>query len=223
MKNAGIWVDGDYIWWAFPRINLSALKTLLLAGRTFAFGFWFQAYAGDEDLNRKQGFFRVLQGLGFTVYPVPLKTNADGKKKSRVDAFLSAEISRRLLAEELGNEIWTDTFILVSGDADFEPILRLAKERGRRIEVAHGQGLSPELKALADRLIDLENFRKELLRDEGEPKPIPNLIEWIKLQIKAAEKIWEIQLYPQDQKFHPAVDLILNRDVPSSLPDRGAS
>jgi uncharacterized LabA/DUF88 family protein len=216
MERIGILVDGDYLWWAFPRINLSALKTLLLAGRTFAFGFWFQTYAGDEDLNRKQGFFRVLQALGFTVYPVPLKTNADGKKKSRVDAFLSAEISRRLLAEELGNQIWTDTFILVSGDADFEPILRLAKERGRRIEIAHGQGLSPELKALADRLIDLEDFKKELLRDEGEPKPIPNVIEWIKLQIKAAEKIWEIQLYPPDQKFHPA-------DLPSSLPDRGAS
>jgi uncharacterized LabA/DUF88 family protein len=199
MERVGIFVDGDYLYRAFPRVNAAALKGLLVAGRTFAFGLWFQAYAGEEDLSRKQGFFRVLQGLGFTVYPVPLKTNADGKKKSRVDAFLSAEVSRRLLAEELGNDPRTDTFILVSGDSDYEPVLRLAKERNRRIEVAHKQGLSAELRALADQIIDLSAYEDELSREAGEPKAsLPkNLVESVTLRVTVAGEVVEIPLYPR--------------------------
>jgi len=197
MERVGIFVDGDYLYRAFPRVNAAGLKEILLAGRVFAFGLWFQAYADQDDLNRKQGFFRFLQGLGFTVHPVPLKTNAEGKRKSRVDAFLAAEVSRRLLAEELGNDLRTDTFILVSGDSDYEPVLRLAKERGRRIEVAHKQGLSAELRALADHTIDLSAYEEELSREAAEPKTaLPEgLVESVTLRISVAGKVLEIPLY----------------------------
>jgi len=197
MERVGIFVDGDYLYWAFPRVDVAALRNILVADRFLAFGFWFQAYADQEDLNRKQGFFRFLQGLGFTVCPVPLKTNAEGKKKSRVDAFLAAELSRRLLAEELGNAPRTDTFVLVSGDSDYEPILRLAKERNRRIEVAHKQGLSMELRALADRTIDLHVYEEELSRELSGPKTGPQEIpvEAVILKIQAAGKVLEIPIF----------------------------
>lgn len=197
IERVAIFVDGDYLYRAFPRVDVGALKNILTAGRSFALGLWFLAYTDHDDLTKKQNFFRVLQSFGFEVHPIPLKVNSNGKKKSRVDAFLMAELSRRLLAEELGLQPCTDTFILVSGDSDYEPILRLVKERGRRVEVAYKQGLSAELSGLADHIFDLNAYQDQLARELPAPKPAAQEteVDWVGLKLVLGGKVLEIPLY----------------------------
>lgn len=154
-ERVAIFVDGDYVTAAF-RVDARALFQEVAQGRPANLAVWRASYTDEADRARKAKFFQALEHSGFVVGPVARKPNGNGSYKSRLDAFLMADMFQRLLAEELGQAPLTPTWILVSGDSDFEPVLRLLKERGRRVEVAHLQGLSKELREVADALIDLQ-------------------------------------------------------------------
>lgn len=154
-ERVAIFVDGDNVTAAF-RVDARALLQELAQGRPVSLAVWRASYTDDADRARKAKFFQALAHSGFEVRPVARKPNGNGSYKSRLDAFLMADMFEHLLAEELGQVAPTPTWILVSGDSDFEPLLRLLKERGRRVEVAYLQGLSKELREVADALIDLQ-------------------------------------------------------------------
>lgn len=168
-ERVAIFVDGDNVTAAF-RVDARALLQELARGRPVSLAVWRVSYTDEADRARKEKFFQALAHSGFDVRPVARKPNGNGSYKSRLDAFLMADMFQRLLAEELGQVAPTPTWILASGDSDFEPVLRLLKEHGRRVEVAHLQGLSKELREVADALIDLQGAQGVV---ERKPHPEP--------------------------------------------------
>lgn len=162
------------------RLNFRKLRDFLAAGRKVGLAQWFDSYKDSAERERKERLYLALTLSGFTVRALPLRNGH--KLKSRVDPYLQAEISERLLLEDRGEEPFTHTFILVSGDSDFYPIIQLLKRHGRRVEVAYlGNTLSRELKSAADRLIDLGEHLEELVFNgsaDGKRKVLRGIHSW---------------------------------------------
>jgi len=156
------------------RLDFRKLRDLLAAGRPVNLSQWFDSYKDGAERERKARLYLALTLSGFTVRALPLRNGH--KLKSRIDHHLQAEISDRLLLEDRGEEPYTHTFILASGDSDFYPIVELLKRHGRRVEIAYlGDTLSYELRTAADRLIDLGEHLEELAFTSSGRRPQPQL------------------------------------------------
>lgn len=168
-ERVALFVDGENLIPRFGmnpgfRLHFGRLRDLLAADRSVNLARWFDSYKDNGERERKERLYLALSLSGFTVRALPLRNGY--KLKSRIDPYLQAEISERLLLEEGGEEPYTHTFILASGDSDFYPIIDLLKRHGRRVEVAYlGNTLSHELRAAADRLIDLREHLGEIAFD----------------------------------------------------------
>lgn len=165
-ERVAIFIDGENLIPRFGaksgfRLHFNKLRAFLAAGRRVNLARWFDSFKDEAERTRKARLYLALHLSGFTVRSLPLKNGY--KLKSRIDPYLQAEISERLLREERGEEPYTHTFILASGDSDFYPIVELLKRHGRRVEVAYlGNTLSHELRTAADRLLNLGEYLEEL-------------------------------------------------------------
>jgi uncharacterized LabA/DUF88 family protein len=111
-----------------------------------------------EDINvsmESQRFTEPFVNQGYRIVAKPLKKFSDGTVKANVDIEMTIEILEML--ERL------DVLCLVSGDGDFEPLVRTAQAKGVKVEVVSvGQATAMALKRASDKFIDLANILNEV-------------------------------------------------------------
>jgi uncharacterized LabA/DUF88 family protein len=104
----------------------------------------------DDPLVKleSQRFAHHFIGHPYRIVTKPLKRFADGSMKANFDIELAVDILT--MSERL------DVVVLMSGDGDFVRVVELVESRGVRVEVAaFAEAAANELKAVADRFIDL--------------------------------------------------------------------
>ena len=116
------------------------------------------AYApiSDDPQARmeNQRFVQPFVGHPYRIITKPLKRFADGSMKANFDIELAIDILT--MSDRL------DVVVLMSGDGDFRRLVELIASRGVRVEVvAFGETASSELKAVADRYVDLATHLDE--------------------------------------------------------------
>ena len=123
-----------------------------------------------EDLMNEP-FFEALQSFGFEVKAKDLQIFAGGAKKGDWDVGIAMDAIS--LAPKL------DTLILVSGDGDFEPLVRhLQRSLGCRVEViAFGKSTSSKLIEAADHFTDLDKSKKYLIPGRNKNGRAPKIKE----------------------------------------------
>jgi len=117
-------------------------------------------YTKSERSIKQKEFFEILEDTGYILKIKPLKVikrrEGDIIEKGNVDVELTMDI--------MLNMNMFDTIILMSGDSDFESILRYLRENGKRIIVVSTRGhISKELIRCSHKYIDFRKLRKELL------------------------------------------------------------
>ncbi|MCX6739745.1 MAG: NYN domain-containing protein [Candidatus Parcubacteria bacterium] len=106
----------------------------------------------------RNGFYHVLEDFGFEIVDVPLKRYGPQNQKaykSRTDQAITIEIMCQLKENNF------DHLILVSGDSDYEFVLKVCLEAGKTVEIwATSNNIAYELRAMeADiYLFDAEKF-----------------------------------------------------------------
>lgn len=122
------------------------------------FGIYFY-YSKSDRSGNQESFFDILKDAGFILKIKPLKIikTRDGKHLDKGN--LDVEIAMDIML----NKDKFETIILMSGDSDFEAILRHLKELGKRIIVMSTRGhISKELIKSSHKYIDLRKLKKEL-------------------------------------------------------------
>ena len=115
------------------------------------------AYNVETAWGDKKAFNEMLRGLGYEIRSKELVVRADGSRKGDWDVGIAADIIERL--DKL------DVVVLGSGDGDFLPIVRKAKERGLTVEVYAFPNTAVALKEEADYYpIDESLLQKERSR-----------------------------------------------------------
>jgi len=101
-----------------------------------------------------QRFAQHFLGHPYRLVTKPLKRFADGSMKANFDIELAIDILT--MSDRL------DIVVLMSGDGDFRRVVELVASRGVRVEVAaFSETASNELKAVADRYVDLAQHVEE--------------------------------------------------------------
>jgi uncharacterized LabA/DUF88 family protein len=85
--------------------------------------------ATDRSNYRQKGFLNKLKRQGFELVTQEIIRRSDGSVKGNVDLRLGAELLVKRIQDY-------DTAVLVSGDADFVPVIEQSRNLGKRIEVA---------------------------------------------------------------------------------------
>jgi uncharacterized LabA/DUF88 family protein len=103
----------------------------------------------------------------FALNRIPNLQVVEGVLKSRGDSYKEKGVDIALALDAITLCKHYDTIALVSGDGDFEKLLRMLQERGKHTEVySSGTQLAPELVRYADLVVDLnEAFIKDCQRD----------------------------------------------------------
>ena len=92
---------------------------------------------------------------GYRIVTKPLKRFAGGSVKANFDVELAIDILT--MADRL------DVIALASGDGDFRRLIEIVGSQGVRVEViAFGHSTSDDLRAAADRYIDIAAYIPEL-------------------------------------------------------------
>ena len=80
------------------------------------------------------------------------------KQKNRSGKGVDIQMSVDILSNTYQNNL--DTVYLMSGDGDYEPLIRECQRMGKQVYVAaFSSGLNPSLSLIADRFFDLDrNF-----------------------------------------------------------------
>jgi uncharacterized LabA/DUF88 family protein len=111
-----------------------------------------------EDINvslESQRFTEPFVDRGYRLVTKPLKKFSDGTVKANVDIEMTIEIMSML--DRL------DIVCLVSGDGDFEPLVRTIQAKGVRVEIVSvGAATAMALKRAGDRFIDLATILSEV-------------------------------------------------------------
>lgn len=111
-----------------------------------------------EDLQvslESQRFTEPFYNRGYRLVAKPLKKFSDGTVKANVDIEMTIEI--------MGMVDRLDVVCLVSGDGDFEPLVRILQERAIRVEVVSvGNATAMALKRAGDQFIDLASILNEV-------------------------------------------------------------
>ena len=117
------------------------------------------AYApiSDDPSARQENERFVVPFLdkGYRIVTKPLKRFAGGSVKANFDVELAIDILT--MADRL------DVIALASGDGDFRRLIEIVGSQGVRVEViAFGHSTSDDLRAAADRYIDIAAYIPEL-------------------------------------------------------------
>jgi uncharacterized LabA/DUF88 family protein len=121
--------------------------------------------------NRPNGFISEMEKLGFDCIPVPLKNyrkaaqNAGNFHKSRTDQMITI----RMLQDIYQNsQTRPDKIVLVSGDSDYEFLIKTCEREGIKTEVwATQKTLSSNLINVAGIHFLFENFPHLLIKQKN--------------------------------------------------------
>jgi uncharacterized LabA/DUF88 family protein len=108
--------------------------------------------ATDRTNGRQKGFLGALKRHGLELVTQEIIRRVDGSIKGNVDLRLGAE----LLVKRIDDY---DTAVLVSGDADFVPVIEQSRSQGKRIEVvSFRSNTGAALIKAADSYLNLEQL-----------------------------------------------------------------
>ena len=129
------------------KVDFHALLSELAAGRRI---FRAIAFVVDNGGARFDAFCDTLRKAGWELRLKKPKVFSDGRSKADWDMGIAVE------AVELRGKV--DTVVLVSGDGDFAPLVRLLRRWGVRVEVAaYPDSLAMELANAADSVTRLDS------------------------------------------------------------------
>jgi uncharacterized LabA/DUF88 family protein len=111
------------------------------------------AYVATDRTNpRQKGFLSALKRQGLELVTQEIIRRRDGSLKGNVDLRLGAELLVKRIQDY-------DTAILVSGDADFVPVIEQSRSQGKRIEVvSFRSNTGAALIKAADSYLNLEQL-----------------------------------------------------------------
>jgi uncharacterized LabA/DUF88 family protein len=156
----GVFVDVANIELATDRARLrldwGKVLNLLARNRQLVRATAYAPVHDDPKVSREtQRFVEPFLDKGYRIVTKPLKRFADGTIKANVDIELALDVMHML--DRL------DVVCLVSGDGDFEPLVRAAQDRGVRVEVvAMANSCSNLLRETSDAFIDLQSRANEV-------------------------------------------------------------
>lgn len=138
------------------RVDWGKVLKMLTRDRQLVRAIAYAPVHDDPTVSREtQRFVEPFLDKGYKITTKPLKRFADGSVKANVDIELALDVITML--DRL------DVVCLVSGDGDFEPLVVAAQNRGVRVEVvAVGSSTAGNLRAAADRYIDLQSVLSEI-------------------------------------------------------------
>lgn len=123
---------------------------------------------GDPDrkarIDRRRGFFRALEGLGYYVYAktkkLLLRNDGSVVGKANCDVEIATDMT------ELVDTGRFDAVILVSGDSDYAYLLKKVRERGiYTIVLFTEDSLSFEFREACDEFVSLDRIAKEVIEE----------------------------------------------------------
>ncbi len=137
------------------KVDFSQLLKKAVAGRKLIRAL---TYVIKADTPDESNFFEALRKIGFEVEIKELKEFYGGQKKGDWDMGMAIDAIK--MAPKM------DTLVLVTGDGDFESLVKHLQARGVRVEVmSFGKSTARELKDIANKFIDMDKNRKDYLID----------------------------------------------------------
>ena len=131
MKKIALFVDVQNIYYTVRdghqcHFNYSALWRQLSAEGDIVVA---NAYAIERNDSRQQGFQQILRDLGFNVKLKPYIQRADGSAKGDWDVGLTIDVMDAVSGTLAGDQKEPiDQVVLLSGDGDFDLLLKRVKE-----------------------------------------------------------------------------------------------
>ncbi len=142
MGRAAVFIDGANLFFTQRHLGWQIDFSRLMA-------FFMSAYASVEAnyyvpatepvSEESAAFTRVLTAHGYRITSKPVKKIVN---KDTGVIVMKGNLDVELVVDALSRIEQYDTFILLSGDSDFLPLIRALKERGKEIIVYSTQGLS---------------------------------------------------------------------------------
>ncbi|MFN4213093.1 MAG: NYN domain-containing protein, partial [Microgenomates group bacterium] len=119
-------------------------------------------YANVSDNEGKRRFFQMLKEIGFFIRTKPVKYIKTAKgviKKGNLDVELTFDTLTQLKK--------FNTYILLSGDSDFEIILNYLRKKRKKVIVMSTKGhISIELIKSSDKYFDFKKFKNYFKREK---------------------------------------------------------
>ncbi len=114
------------------------------------------SYVIKAETPDEENFFEALRNIGFEVKIKDLKEYYGGQKKGDWDMGMAID------GIKLANKM--DVLVLVTGDGDFESLVKHLQARGVRVEVmSFGKSTAKELKEVANKFVDMDKKKKKFL------------------------------------------------------------
>ena len=148
-----------YVWSPYFTVKPGLNQVIRAYYYTYAFGdearlrhIKDQIKSMQSGQYQEHGAHSAIGKLINQLYPIVFKKER-GKKAKGVDIQLTVDILSNVYKDNV------DSIYLVSGDGDYKPVLEEAIRHGKHVFVAAlSNGLNQELKYIADRFIDLDNY-----------------------------------------------------------------
>jgi uncharacterized LabA/DUF88 family protein len=156
VERVGIFIDGANIFYGMKGklLDFEKFKSWLADGREATEASYFNACQKDNEEMQK--FFNYVKATGFKVYvkQTTLNSVTHEYKQAGIDVYLTVKALRF-------NKNY-DTFILVSGDYDYIPLIEELKRFNKKIEVVSFKDcLHPIYKADSFNVRYMEDFLEE--------------------------------------------------------------
>ncbi len=164
LAKIGVFVDVPNVMYAAERsrvtIDYARLLDYLVGNHELVRAAAYAPISDDLTLPLEtQRFVQPFVARGYRIVTKPLKRFADGTVKANFDVELAIDILT--MSDRL------DVVTLVSGDGDFGRLVELVMSKGVRVEVvAFGHSCAAELRATADRFIELSDYVRDLERNK---------------------------------------------------------
>lgn len=145
-------------------IDFAKLKRFLQSLGSVTF---LRYYTARDYASGVEGFFQVLETLGFKIVRIETKTFHDGERKGNLDSRIMMD------AVELVGKF--DTAVLISGDSDFLPCVKYLQERRKRVVVLSSQyGLSRDLRMSGAQVVFLDDLAGQIVysRSDSGRRPV---------------------------------------------------
>jgi uncharacterized LabA/DUF88 family protein len=156
----GIFVDVPNVMYGVDAgsapVHMGKLLDFLSAGRELVRATAYSPVSDDpREPMEQQKFVAPFVPYNYRITTKPLKRFADGSIKGNFDVEMALDMLQ--MADRL------DILTIVSGDADFSRAVEAVQTRGVRVEVvAFAGSASIEMRALADRYIQLDSVLREI-------------------------------------------------------------
>lgn len=172
MAVGAVFIDGGNVSYQLmamgrrPRLDYFRLAELLAKHASsdgmpvnYAFRCYFEANHGEESLDRRKDFHRILEEAGWSLFSFPAKLCSDGVWRDKgLDITLALEAYRLALLRQI------EVLVLVSHDDDFAALFRYLPKDIFKVVAGFRGKIGQELAKAADKIVLVENLGSEVFR-----------------------------------------------------------